>query len=78
MTTNKDFQQTSDEYDLNASFFKWLFESNNIKLYYENDPIPLVEKPLIYYPQEMKNFFETFPMQRLKKIFNIIKIYTII
>ena len=71
MTTNKDFQQTSDEYDLNASFFKWLFESNNIKLYYENDPIPLVEKSLIYYPQEMKNFFETFPMQRLKRILQL-------
>lgn len=68
MNTKNNF---NDEYNLNLSFFEWLLESNNIKLYYEEDPVPLVKKPLIYYPQEFKDFFETFPMQRLKKILQL-------
>ena len=32
-----------------------------------------MDKPLIYYPQELKNFFETFPMQRLKRILQLSK-----
>ena len=61
----------NEEYDLNISFFEWLFESNNIKLYCEEDPVPIVKKNLIYYPQELKNFFETLPMQRLKKVLQL-------
>lgn len=73
MITNKIFHPTSDEYDLNMAFFKWLFEKNNIELHYEEDPVPLVRKPLIYYPKELKDLFETFPMQRLKKILQLSK-----
>lgn len=73
MITNKIFHPTSDEYDLNMAFFKWLFEKNNIELHYEEDHVPLVRKPLIYYPKELKDLFETFPMQRLKKILQLSK-----
>ena len=61
----------NEEYDLNISFFEWLFESNNIKLHCEEDSVPMVKKKLIYYPQEIKSFFETLPMQRLKKVLQL-------
>lgn len=61
---------TNDK-NLNLSFFKWLFETDNIELFCIEDPVPLSKKTLIYYTKELKDFFDTIPMQRLKRILQL-------
>lgn len=63
------------EENINLNFFKWLFEKNDIVLYSEEDKKPKKDFKsdclTIYYSQELKSFFETEPMQRLKRILQL-------
>ena len=61
----------TNDANLNLSFFKWLLETDNVELFSEPDPVPLSEKTLIYYTKDLKIFFDTMPMQRLKRILQL-------
>ena len=65
---------TNDK-NLNLSFFKWLFETDNIELFCIEDPVPLSKKTLIYYTKELKDFFWYNPYAKIKKNFTTWKIY---
>lgn len=71
-TINKNI---STEENINKEFFKWLFDKNNIELYFEEDHKPRKDInstfPKIYYTPELKAFFETYPMKRLKRILQL-------
>ena len=68
-------QTISTEENINREFFKWLFEKDNIELCFEEDHKPRKDIhskfPNIYYTPELKAFFETYPMQRLKRILQL-------
>lgn len=69
-------KQAKDEKTSNLLFFKWLFESDNINLIFENETAPFRENSVIYYPEQLKDFFVSEPMQRLKKYCNLVKLLT--
>ena len=56
--------------EITKDFFQWLFEKEEIELTSEIDfsLCPYYNDPYIYYPQEIKNFFDTKAMKRLGKI----------
>lgn len=68
-------QNISTEENINKEFFKWLFDKDNIELYSEEDHKPRKDInskfPNIYYTAELKAFFETYPMERLKRILQL-------
>lgn len=70
-------KQAKDEKTSNLLFFKWLFESDNINLIFENETAPFRENSVIYYPEQLKDFFVSEPMQRLKKILQLSKVIDI-
>lgn len=70
-------KQAKDEKTSNLLFFKWLFESDNINLIFENETAPFRENSVIYYPEQLKDFFVSEPMQRLKKILQLSKVVDI-
>lgn len=70
-------KQSKDEKTSNLLFFKWLFESDNINLIFENETAPFRENSVIYYPEQLKDFFLSEPMQRLKKILQLSKVVDI-
>ena len=70
-------KQAKDEKTSNLLFFKWLFESDNINLIFENETAPFRENSVIYYPEQLKDFFVSEPMQRLKKVLQLSKVIDI-
>ena len=68
-------QTISTEENINKELFKWLFEKDNIELCFEEDHKPRNDIhskfPNIYYTPELKAFFETYPMLRLKRILQL-------
>lgn len=68
-------QTISNTKNQNIEFFKWLFNTQEINLIEEKDIFPSTKKDepisVIYYPNQLKNFFESMPMQRLKRILQL-------
>lgn len=56
--------------EITKEFFQWLFDKEEVELTSEIDfsLCPYYNDPYIYYPKEIKNFFETKAMKRLGKI----------
>lgn len=56
--------------EITKEFFQWLFDKEEVELTSEIDfsLCPYYNDPYIYYPNEIKNFFETKAMKRLGKI----------
>ena len=63
-------KEINSKKEITKEFFKWLFDKEEVELTSEIDfsLCPYYYDPYIYYPKEIKNFFETKAMKRLGKI----------